>query len=267
MNLFAIVRWTLWQRRWSTFWWSVGSAAFIALVIIAYPPFRDQAAALNQSLDQLPQAVKSLVSDSNDFLSPVGYMSSNAYYLVLPILLGILAISLGSKLIAQDEQDHTIELLLSRPVSRGTLLAGRGVAGLVILGVVTGVTLAATLAFAALIDLGISFIDLTVVTLVTLLIALLFGMATFTLSALGKFGRTAGIGISTLLLVASYLFTSLSGTVHWLRWPAKLLPYNYFHPSEIMTGTIHWTEMGAMVTAVGLLSLIAYIGFRRRDIN
>lgn len=264
--MLSIILWTLWRRRWYIMWWSVGLAAYMALVVGAYPPFRDQAASLNQALGNLPDAVKSLVTDTGNLFSPVGYMSSNAYYIVLPIILSVMSVGLGSSLIAGDEEDHTLELVLSRPISRGKVLAARALAGLCIILVASVVTALATILFAALTNLGINALELSVTTGASMLVALLFGTLAFTLTAIRSSLRPVSIGLATLLLVASYLFTSLSSTVDWLKWPAKLLPYNYYHPSDMLNGTYHWRDLLGMVVVVALLMLLAHLSFRRRDI-
>lgn len=265
--MIAIIKWTLWQRRWFAFWWIVGVAAYMVLVVVAYPPFRDQAATLNNTFNQLSPTVKSLVADTNNFFSPAGYLSSNAYYLMLPIVFSVLSIGLGSSLIARDEQDHTLELVLSRPISRGKVLAGRALAGICIMVSAALATALATIALAALVNLHLPLIRLVEATAMSARLALIFGALAFAFTAFGKAARVASIGVTTLLLIASYLFTSLSGAVHWLRWPAKLLPYHYYHPAEILNGQPNWHEAIGMILTAILLGSLAYIGFRRRDIN
>jgi len=265
--MMPIFMWTLWRRRWSIFWWSLGVAAYMALIIAVYPSFRDQSAALNNSLNQLPQTVKSLVADTDNFLSPVGYMSSNAYYLMLPIIFGVLGIGLGSSLLAKDEQDHTLELVLSRPVSRGTLLAGRVLAGMAIVFIVAAATSLVTILFAWFANLGIPYLHLAETTGMAALLTLIFASLVFALTAFGKSARIMSTGLPTLLLIASYLFTSLSGTVGWLKWPSRLLPYHYYHPAEILTGSSDWHEALGMTIAVLVFAALSYIGFRRRDID
>lgn len=265
--MIPIIIWTLRRRRWYIFWWVLGVSAYMALVVLAYPPFRDQAATLNESLNQLPEALRSLVADTNNFLSPIGYMSSNAYYLVLPLIFGILTIGLGSSLLARDESNHTLELVLSRPVSRGQVLAARALAGLAIVASVLVVTALVTIATAWAIDLKIPYLHLAAATVFAARLALIFGALAFLLAAIGRVGRAASIGVPTLLFAASYLFTSLSGAVHWLRWPAKLLPYHYYHPADVLDGHYHWPEAFGMVGTVVVLGLLSYLAFRRRDIS
>jgi ABC-2 type transport system permease protein len=265
--MIPIIRWTLWQRRWYIFWWAFGAAFYMALIVATYPSFRNEAATLNNTFNQLPTTVKSLVSDSGNFFSPEGYLSSNAYYIMMPIIFGVLSIGLGSSLIARDEQDHTLELILSRPVSRGAVIAGRALAGVCIVAAVTIVAAGVTIACAIPANLHLKLAQLAVATGVSALLALVFGALAFMFTAFGKSARKASVGIAALLLIASYLLTSLSGTVHWLRWPAEVLPYHYYHPAEILTGNSNWPAAAGMLAAVLLLGILSYIGFRRRDIS
>jgi ABC-2 type transport system permease protein len=264
--MIPIIRWGLWQRRWLIFWWAIGIATYMALVISVYPSFRDQAASLNDSLNQLPTAVKSLIADTGNYLSPIGYMSSNAYYLLLPVVFSVLSIGLGSSLLARDEQDHTLELVLSRPVPRGVVIVARALTGICIMLTVMLATAGVTVLAAWAVGLHISLTRLVLATAMSARLALIFGAMTFMFTAFGKAARTASIGIATLLLVASYLFASLSGTVHWLSWPAKVLPYHYYHPSEILSGNPNWNNAIGMIIVVLIFGALSYLGFRRRDI-
>lgn len=264
----TIVWWEFRRRKWSTIWWIIGIGAFLALTILVYPTFKDQAAQLDQSLNQLPDSAKALFTDTKDFLSPVGYLSSQIYYLMMPLLLSFLAISLGASLIARDEQNHTLELLLARPISRTKLLLAKALSGLFILLLVGGSeALLACILVSAVGFNGVRTIDVALVTLMSLLFALLFGALAYMLTALGKFGRGASIGIATLLALGGYIISSLDSTVTWLAWPAKFLPFHYYHPADILRG--HFQVASALGMALGtvVLLVLAILAFRRRDIE
>jgi ABC-2 type transport system permease protein len=125
----SIIRWTFWQRRWSTFGWSLGVFGFIFITMVFYPSFKDSGEQLAKTFQDLPPAAVQLFGGSTDFFSPVGYLNSQIFFLMLPLLLTMLAVSLGASLIARDEQDGTLETLLARPVSRAHVLFGKIVAG------------------------------------------------------------------------------------------------------------------------------------------
>jgi ABC-2 type transport system permease protein len=254
-------------RKWSTIWWAIGIIAFLSLVILIYPSFRDQSAQLDASLQNIPDAARDLFTDTRDFLSPVGYLSSQAYYLLMPLLFSCLSIGLGASLIAREEKNSTIELLLARPLTRGQLLAGKAAAGLMVLLFVGLVSAIVATVEAALVKFsGVAATDVFLVTLMSLLMSMIFGGIAFMLTLFGRTGRGAAIGLAALIGLASYLFSSLDKTVDWLTWPAKVLPFHYYHPADILNGHFAvWTAV-CYATVVIILCFIGYLGFRRRDI-
>ncbi|HSW37553.1 MAG TPA: ABC transporter permease subunit [Candidatus Saccharimonadales bacterium] len=253
------------QRKWSTFWWSFGVAVYIALNILIYSTVRNQAQAFNTVVSHLPAAAKSLVSDS-DILSPVGYLSSKIFYFFLPLLLSILTINLGHNLLAQEEQSGTLELLLSRPVSRARVLLAKLVTGFLILLTVSVTALATTLVCSAAINLDVPLRHIALATLLSASLSLLFGAVAFMLTALGRLGRSASVGIAMLVAIGSYLVTSLESYADWLRYLAKLLPYHYYHPSAVLRGTFNWWSLIGFLIAAATLATIGFKGFKRRDI-
>ena len=261
----AIIRWTLWQRRWSTMWWSAGISAFILLNMVFYPSFKNQAADLQKSFESLPDAAVQLFGGSTDFFSPVGFLNSQIFFLMLPLLLGVLAIALGSSLLAREEHDKTIETLLSRPLSRSKLLASKALAGVAILGSATAAGLATTLMTAQLVDLDVAASRIIAATALCFVLALSFGAIAFALAATGK-ARTASLGIASAVALGGYLISSLAGTVSWLETPAKLFPFHYYRPEAILIGSFDWLNLVFLSGIIALFGIISWAPFRRRDI-
>lgn len=260
-----IIRWTLWQRRWSTMWWSFSVAAFIFINMIFYPTFKDQAAELQKSFESMPEAALQLVGGSADFFSPVGFLNSQVFFLMLPMLLGILAIGLGSSLLAREEQDRTIEMLLSRPISRSKLLLGKALAGLTVLAIVASSGLVTTVVAAKVVDLEVSTGNIVLATIACLLLTLTFGAVAFALTATGR-ARGASLGIASGVAIGGYLVSSLSGTVTWLKGPSKVFPFHYFESEAILRGTFDWLNILYFVGLIALLGFLSWLSFRRRDL-
>jgi len=262
-----ITKWTLKQRKWSTLWWSVGLVAYITLTLIFYPSIKNQTAQLDKSFDQIPQSAKALFTDTQDLFTPVGYLSSQLFYLMLPLLLAVLAIGLGSSLIAREEDSGTIELLLSRPVSRSSLLVQKALAGLVILFVVSAVCLLVILGLNNAVGLHIGAEPIAVATLYSFALAALFGAVALAVASTGRAGRLASVGVAAMVGLASYLVASLSSVVSWLEWPAKLAPNHYYHPAEILSGHYEWWPLVGYTAVIAVLLVAAVTSFRRRDIG
>jgi ABC-2 type transport system permease protein len=265
----AIIHADFWQRRWSLTWWSVGIAVMVGIDTMLYQTVKGETAELAAAFEKMPKAVAALFADNANLLSQPGFLSGRVYYLLLPLLLTIFAIGLGASLIAKEERRGTLELLLSRPIGRTRLILGKvGVfaAAMILVGVIAAVTGCATLRAAGFDQ--IPYTGVIWATVSAVLLSSLFGAVAFTLTALGKpLSRTAS-GVAALFAFVSYLTASLASLADWLVWPARLMPYHYFHPTDMLqTGSGDYAVMAGYVVVLLVLVVVSIVGFRRRDIN
>lgn len=262
----AITRWTIWQRRWSIFWWCLGILFFLFLTLVFYPTIKNQSAQLNKSFDQIPQTAKQLFTDTSNIFSPIGYLSSQIFYLMLPLLLGILAINQGMSLVGKEERENTIEMLLARPVSRGRLVSGKAAAGLAIVVSISVLSTLFTALMCKLVGLDIATVYILEAGAAVGLMSLSFGAVAFMLTALGRSGRAASIGITAMYALGGYILVSLAPTITWLRWPAKIFPFNYYHSAELLTGSYNWLNALFFAALIAGCMVVSWLAFRRRDL-
>ncbi len=261
----TIIKWTIWQRRWSTVWWSVGVSMFVFINMIFYPSFKNQAEELQKGFENLPDVAVQLFGGSTDFFSPVGFLNSQIFFLMLPLLLSILAISLGSSLLAKEEQDKTIDLLLSRPISRSRLLASKMLSGIIILGIATTTGLITIIITARIVELEVGPARIAIATLLCFLLALSLGAISYALTASGR-SRTISLSVTSVIALGGYLVSSLAGTVSWLATPAKLFPFNYYQPESLLLGSFSWMNLSILASSIVLLGAVSVYAFKRRDI-
>lgn len=261
-----LIKWGFWQRRWSVLWWCIGTLAFVVLVLVFYPAIRGQASQYNQLMSSIPQSARGLISDTADIFSPIGYLSSQVFYTMMPLILGFLAISLGASLVGHEERDGTIELLLGRPVSRNRLISAKAILGVIILIIVGLVGALSSAVMAKLVKLDVSFIDIVLAAFACIVMTLSWGAIAFTITMLGRGARAASIGIATMVAILGYILASLSDTVKWLVWPARAFPFHYYHPADILRGTYHWQDLIFMAIVIIICAVVSVLAFRRRDL-
>ncbi len=262
-----IIRWTLWQRRWSIFWWALGITAFILINMVFYPTFRDQAGQLEKTFANLPESTRALFSDTGEFFSPVGYLSSQIFYLLLPLLLGILAIAAGTSLLGREEREGTLELLLARPISRSRLIAAKATVGILIVIFIGLVGTLITMLMAKIVHVAVPLPNILLAGAASTALAVSFGAIAFMITTLGRGARAASIGASALIAIGGYILVSLAGTVSWLRWPARAFPFNYYHSAEILEGSYKWVNMLFIAGVIVGCGIISWLAFRQRDIG
>jgi len=260
----TIIRWTIWQRRWSILWWSFGVAALVAFTLAFYPTIHSQADQLNKSLGSLSGSTEALFGGT-DFFSPVGYLNSQLIYFTLPLLLAILAIGLGTSLIGREESEGTLESLLARPLSRGRLLCAKALAGVLIVFVVTCVASLLALVLSKLVNIGVPLGNIAAACFACFMLVLTFGATAFLLTATGR-GKTAALGISVVYGVGGYLISSLSSSVAWLTHLSPIFPYHYYRTADILHGTFSWSSIVFFAVFTLACGLLAHLSFRRRDL-
>ena len=110
-----------------------------------------------------------------DFISPVGYLNSQLFFLMLPIVLCIFAISIGSDALAGEEGRGTLDLLLSTPLSRRRAVLEK-FATMVLAVTLEAVVLYAAMALWALaVNMDINYLHMAGATFSLALLALVFG--------------------------------------------------------------------------------------------
>ena len=122
--------------------WGVVMFLLSLITAVRYDIVRENQAAVEQLLQGSIGNYVKMFGDVAKLTTPEGFLSM-ALFSFLPLLLGVFAVLAGSGLLAADEEDGTLDLILAYPVSRTALFLGR------LLALVT-----ATLAILALSWLG-----------------------------------------------------------------------------------------------------------------
>jgi ABC-2 type transport system permease protein len=262
----TVILWELLRRKMFTLWWTVGVSGLIGLTVMSYLAIEEEAQQIDEAFAELANSAGTFFGGT-DFFSPVGYLSSQIYYIMLPLLLIILVMTLVSSLMSRDENDTTVELTLARPISRRKLLLAKGLAGLIIVAIVGVLSYAVTAATVALVDLDINGWHLLLTHALSFAFAASFGVISFTLIAASRATRKFAGVAAILLSFGGYIITSLAGFVDMLEPVAKAMPYHYYDTEALLKGTV---DNGLLIYLAGILVVgvvVSAIGYSRRDIG
>lgn len=268
MNL-PVARVLVAGRRRSTLWWALALALIVLLIVASFTTM-DGNQAIEDSFGDLPESVMVLMGIDAELTltSPAGYLNSQLFANMLPLLLTVFAIGLGARIVAGDEDDGTLELVLAHPVDRRRVALERAAAAVGLL-VLLGVVCAATLVLSApLADLDLGVDQLTAATATSVLLGLLHGAVAFGAGcATGSraIAITAGAGLTAAGFIVQSL-ALLSDTLRPLRWAS---PWQWFlDRPAILDG---WASI--IVPGLGTLAAVALVGglglarFARRDVG
>ena len=152
----SLIRKTVRDHRRSTLGWGLGMAALTLMQLAVYPSVHSQGAKMRDLINSYPSAFKAMFGmEGVDFTSGPGYLSTETFSLLAPLMLIGLGIALGTGAIATEEERGTLDLLMASPVSRGRVLAAKAL-GLLAALVATATVLYLTVLIAAnALDMGI----------------------------------------------------------------------------------------------------------------
>jgi len=263
--MLTTLRYTLSALRGQILGWGLGVAALGLLLVPFYDVFMGQQADFLQMIESYPPEFLAFFGgDAKTLATTEGYLGMYGFSM-LPLIVGIFAVIAGSGLLASDEENGRLDLIVAHPVSRAGLFWGRALA---FVAASLGILVLGWLGFSVL--LGGSSLDVTwgqmaLPFLPLLAQILIYGALALLLSMLLPARRLAA-AVAGVVLVSSYLLSSLAGLNESLAAVARYLPYDYFQGSEALGG-LDWASFLGLLAASAVLALLAWWRFQRRDIR
>jgi ABC-2 type transport system permease protein len=258
-----VLRVTLTQQRRALLWWAIGIILMALMFAAFYPSVRDSGNTFDEYLDQLPEAFQTIIGP--DLTSPAGYLWSQLFSSVGPVVFLVYAIGTGARAIAGEEEEGSLDLVLSTPLRRDQVLVDKALA---MVGGTLGLSLVLLVAltvFGPAFDMSIPFGDLATAHGLQALVAIDFGAVALMIgAATGNRGRA--IGITSALAVAAYLVWAMASSVDWLEPLLPLSPFRWLaDPQPVSNGT-ELVNVLVLVAIPVVAIAIALVTFRRRDL-
>ena len=217
-----------------------------------------------------PPGVEALLglSGGNLLSSPAGYLNSQFFANILPIMLLVFGVGAGAATIAGDEAAGTLELLLANPISRVRVALARLAALAVMLAALAVVCTVALIALAPStgLDHGLSAGHLAAATVAAALTAFTFAAVAFAVgAATGR--RGTALAIAAGLAVAGYVLHGLAAQVHALHPTEAANPWRWLLSSDPLRNGLTWHTWLPPVVAVTALAVASLPRLARRDLR
>lgn len=260
-----MLRKALWDLRWTTFWYGLVAALYTTAIIAYFPYVRDNAANLEKLLQTYPKALLDAFGVT-DLVSYSGFLGSEIFNVIWPVLIAAFAITAGSAMVAKEVEDGTADLWLSVPADRAFMLGGKLAAlGLSIVALVV-VSLVPVAVGARLVSGQVTSAGLLAMGAV--MTAFVFVVAAYSalFSAFSSDrGRAAGLaGGLTLAFYLAWIISHMN--VGW-NWLGKLTIFTAYEPQRALaSGSVDTVKLVWLLVLGSAAVIIALIQFRRRDI-
>lgn len=255
---------SLYGLRWQALGWAVAVFAIVLLTMAVYNALSQQG--IEQIVGQTPDSLKGLIGTTADYTTIPGYIGQQIFGPNLVIFTIIMAVMLFLSASSGQEERGLTQTMLALPVSRSGLYFQRWISvviiiGLVCLAVIPGLGLGLLIVnhSADWARIGWSTFDCWLMNLAYGLVGYCLAMAT------GK--RSLSIAVAAGYATISFIVTTLSPAVDWLKWPDKLSLFHYYNNPQIMSHGLNWTHVGVLLAAIIGMTLVGWLGFRWRDIR
>ena len=243
-----------------TFWWTAGFAAGAAWMVFAVNQVVGRLQdVLNSSSSPLALQILRNISGDAQGLNEIFL---GAMFELLPVLLMAFAITQVNRW-SSDEDDGRLEIVLSTPQPRSTVLLGRFAALATATILVGVVTLAAAWIASAVAGVELSSANLVEATLGMVPLGLL-------IAAIGYLGSgwlrsAADTGLISFLLAGWFLISFVGPDLKWPEATLRLSPF-YYYGTPLLHG-IEFANLALVVAAGGVVLALATLRFARKDIG
>ncbi len=263
--MLTIFRYGLARLRGQVLGWGLAMCVLAVLSVARYGVLRDNREAMEKMLQGSMGEVAAVFGDTSKLFTPQGFLSMQ-FFNYLPLILGVYAVLAGSGLLASDEENGTLDLVLAHPVSRTALFAGRFLAfaastaailAFCWLGLVAGTT------WFPYVDVGWGALVLPNLSLLAVL--LLYGCLALLLATLVASRRMAAM-TAGLVMVASFFLTMFGRVDEGVKNAARFFPLEYYQSGEAILG-LNGTWLAGLLAAAGVFTGLAWWRFERRDIR
>jgi len=241
--------------------WCLGIAGYCAFVASIYPSIKGFSG-FEALVNQYPEALKSLFAISGDITTGAGFLDTELFSLILPLLVLTLAIGSGARTFAGEEETGRLELVLAYPLRRrdAVLAKAAAIAGEIALVCVVGFV--ALAALDVIVGLDLDFAHLAGGMLGVALLGLLYGWLALAIGAAWP-SKVLALGVPAAYAAAAYLVGGLHDLAGWLDPLRFLSPFWLVGQAPLQNGVDGWGALTVAVAAGLVLAGGAWLVGRR----
>lgn len=255
----------LYDRRNFIIGWTIALTA-ISILMTSFYPAMHQEGVIDQLMKQMPPALQGLIGNLNNLSHFDTYIAAQLFDIRISLIAGIMSIILALGLSSREEESGELRTILALPVSRTKMLFQKWLALCTIMVVTAMGLVVGVYAVLPFIDnASIEYAQMARLVAMTILIMICYGTITFSAGmASGKRAVASFVGVFTI--IGSFLLSTFSVAVDWLKDYEKFSLLNYFPAVDIVSNGIELRDVIVLTSVIVIALGTAWVLFRRRDI-
>lgn len=244
--------------------WTGCIGFFVVICVLMYPQMEQQMSEVNAMFASMGAFTAAFGMDRLNFGTLTGFYAVECGN-ILGIGGALYAAMTGAGILAKEEQTGTAEFLLTHPVTRFAVTAGKLAALMLQILILNILVYGMAIACVAAIGDAIPWKELTLLHLAYLLVQVELGGICFGISA---FCRRGSLGVGMGLAIGMYFVNILANITEEAEFLKYITPYGYAEGADILAeGELNavYVLVGLALCAAGILT--AFWQYRRKDIR
>jgi ABC-2 type transport system permease protein len=250
----------------STMIWAISLMLIVVLFLSFYPSFAQDAEDFKKIMEGYPEAIRNALGfNLESFFTIVGFYCFPLSFITL--CGAIQAMNLGTSIVSKEVREKTADFLLTKPVTRTTVLTAKLLAALVSIAITNIVYLAAAsiMAFQVKTD-DFSFKIFILLSLTMFFIQLIFLAVGIIISII--FSRNKSVLTVSLGTVFTFYFLGMFSTTSGEEAKRYLSPFKYFDTTYIIKHSGYEASFLIAGAVIIILAIAAsYFVYTKKDIH
>ncbi len=249
-------------------YWGIGLASFGLMIVLMIPVFDVQQ--FKEMLETFPPmmlAMFGIGADIELFTTNEGFVAIG-FFGKFALIFAVYPVVMGMRITANDEDNGTMDILLSLPIQRMHMIIERflayslsivGVVIMIYIGMIIGVAMSG-------VDLNMNTLSAVIFNLIPVLIFVL--AFTLFIGTLVR-RRQIALGIVTAFVIASFMLQTIGAmAVGTIAEPIGAVSFfTYYNAGTILADGIVWTHIAGLVALSTILLSLSLYRYEQRDIG
>ncbi|MBU1167302.1 ABC transporter permease [Patescibacteria group bacterium] len=258
---------TIKDRKTSIIAYCVATFLFMTMFIAMYPSIHEQTAEFDELLKAYPEGfMKAFGIEQLSFDTVEKFLSIEQYSITWPLMVCFLMISFAGMALSREIEKGTIEIMLSRPVSRLSLFFSRYLAGVAVLALFTIVSVFSLIPLANIFGVDYQLEPNSKMAL----LSFLFGLAVFSLgymfSAIFS-EKSKAYMLSGGILILMYVLRIISNFEEKYEDVKYASFFHYLDPDKaLIDNELSLVSVLVFLSVAVICTVVGAIWFKKRDI-
>ncbi|PGT82342.1 ABC transporter permease subunit [Bacillus sp. AFS040349] len=246
--------------------WGFALSGIILMTLSIYPQFTQDQETMKELLNAYPDSFKQAFGmDRLDYGSLLGFYGVQVHFMTT-LFGSIFAVMLASNIVAKEENEKTIEFLLSKPITRMQIMTEKWLAVMTNIALLNIIIMVISLIGFQFAEEDPSMKTFILLVLATFLLHITFAAISFLLSTTMKKARTI-TSVSLGFVFLSYFLSVVSGITENLEGLKYFSFFKYIDAADIIANqSIKLLFLCIMITIATIMIVLSYVAYHRKDI-